>query len=50
MKKKVEIKKDGKEFERFDNLLREVVNVPKEEILRREKAEKKRKEKEKVRA
>lgn len=40
MKKKVEINNDGKEFERFDELLRQVINVPKDEILRREKAEK----------
>lgn len=41
MKKKVETKKDSKEFKRFDNLLRHVVKVPKDEILKREKAEKK---------
>jgi hypothetical protein len=40
MKKKVEIKQDGKEFERFDELLSKVVKVPKDEILEREKAEK----------
>jgi hypothetical protein len=45
MKKKVEMKNDGKEFERFENLLREVVKVPKDEILKREKAEKESKEK-----
>ena len=42
MKNKVETKKDGKEFERFDNLLSQVVKVPKDEILRREKEEKER--------
>lgn len=41
MKKKIEIKKDGKEFKRFDELLSAVVKVPKDEILRREKDEKK---------
>jgi hypothetical protein len=45
MKKKIELKNDGKEFERFENLLSEVVKVPKEEILKREKEEKERKEK-----
>ena len=44
MKKKVEMKNDGKGFERFENLLRQVVKVPKEEILRREQAEKEKKE------
>jgi hypothetical protein len=47
MKQKIETKKDGKDFARFDDLLRNVVKVPKDEILRREKAEKKRKAKEK---
>lgn len=40
MKKKIETKEDGKEFERFEQLLRQVVSVPKDEILKREKAEK----------
>ncbi len=44
MKKKIEMKKDGKEFERFDEFLTELVKVPKEEILTREKVEKKDKE------
>lgn len=44
MKNKIETKKDGKEFERFDGLLRQVVSVPKEEINKREKAEKAKKE------
>lgn len=39
MKKKIETKNDGKEYERFDGLLRQVVSVPKDEILRREKLE-----------
>lgn len=42
MKKKVEMKNDGKEFERFDEFLTELVKVPKDEILRREKEEKER--------
>ncbi len=37
MKKKVETKQDGNEFTRFDNLLRQVVSVPKAEIAKREK-------------
>ncbi len=48
MKEKIDIKQDGKEFERFENLLRQVVKVPKDEILRREKAEKQSKEKRKA--
>jgi len=47
MNKKTETKKDGKEFERFDDLLRKVVSVPKSEIDRREKAEKQKKAKKK---
>lgn len=47
MKKKVEMKKDGKEFERFDELLSKVVKVPKDEILEREKAEKEKNKKKK---
>jgi hypothetical protein len=42
MEKKIEMKNDGKEFERFETLLRQVVSVPKDEILRREKEEKER--------
>lgn len=38
------MKNDGKEYERFEQLLRQVVSVPKKEILRREKAEKLEKE------
>jgi hypothetical protein len=44
MKRKIEIKQDSKEFARFDELLRKVVSVPKDEILKREKAEKLKKE------
>lgn len=33
---KIEIKKDGKNAERFESLLRTVVNVPREEIQKRE--------------
>jgi hypothetical protein len=40
MKKKVEMKNDGKDFERFNDLLSNVVKVPKDEIEKREKAEK----------
>jgi hypothetical protein len=40
MKKKIETKQDGKEFERFEEFTRKLVAVPKDEILRREKAEK----------
>lgn len=49
MKKKLEINNDGKEFERFDELLRQVISVPKEEIDRREKVEKQKKEARKAR-
>lgn len=44
MEKRVETKKDGKEFERFDDLLRKVIAVPKEEINKREQAEKHKKD------
>jgi len=37
MKTKTETKKDGKEFERFDDMLRKVVSVSKKEIDKREK-------------
>lgn len=40
MKKEIETKNDGKEFERFDDLLRKVVAVPKEKINGHEAAEK----------
>jgi hypothetical protein len=42
MKKEIETKQDGKESERFESLLRQVLSVPKDEILAREKAEKER--------
>ncbi len=42
-KKKPEIKTDGKNFERFDDLFRKVITVPKEELKRREEAEKQQK-------
>ena len=42
MKKEMEAKQDGKEFERFDKFLTELVKVPKDEILKREKADKER--------
>ena len=35
--KKIETKQDGKEFERFEDLLKQVIKVPKSEIDRREK-------------
>ena len=44
MKKKSKTKNDGKEFERFDELLRQVVQVPKDEIEKRDKEWQKRKE------
>jgi len=40
MNTKIETKKDGKEFERFDDFLRKVIAVPKEEINKREREEK----------
>ncbi len=42
-------KNDDKDFERFDNLLRKVVSVPKSEIDKREKTEKEKKEARKAR-
>jgi hypothetical protein len=45
MKKELEMKNDGKDFERFEALLSQVVKVPKSEIDKKEKAEKERKEK-----
>lgn len=42
MKKKVETKQDGSDFARFDEFLTELVKVSKNEILKREKAEKER--------
>jgi hypothetical protein len=40
MKKKIKTKEDDKGFTRFDDLLRQVMKVPKSEINKREKAEK----------
>lgn len=50
MKKKVEMKNDGKEFERFDEALRQIIKVPKDEILRREKEEKEKRKQRKAKA
>ncbi len=43
--KKIELIEDGRQGQRFETMLRKVVSVPREEILRREAAEKKVKEK-----
>lgn len=40
MNKKIETKQEGKDFERFDVFLTELVKVPKDVILKREKEEK----------
>lgn len=48
MKKEIETKQDGKDFERFEDLLREVISIPKDEILRREQEEKERRKQEKA--
>ena len=42
MKKQIVFKHDGEEFERFNEFLTELVKVPKDEILKREKEEKER--------
>ena len=47
-KKKIELKNDGKDFNRFNEMLRQVVSVPKEELKRREDAEKTEKKANKV--
>lgn len=44
MAKKIETKK-SEEFERFEGFVRQIVRVPKSEIVKREAAEKKAKEK-----
>lgn len=44
MKKKIEMKDDGKDFTRFDELFQKVISVPKDELKRREEAEKQKKE------
>ncbi len=38
---KIELKNDGKEAERFEKMLKTVVNVPKEELKKRHVAAKK---------
>ena len=43
MKKQIELKRDGKQFERFDAFVSKIVKVPGDEILEREKAEKEKK-------
>jgi hypothetical protein len=48
MKKQVEIKQDEKSFERFNDLFRKVISVPKAELEKREKADKEQKEKRKA--
>jgi hypothetical protein len=50
MKKEIETKQDGKEFERFENFVRQIVKVPKDEILRREKEEKEKRKQRKAKA
>ncbi len=49
MKKQTEIKQDDKSFERFNNLFRKVISVPKEELNRREQIDKQEKEVKKTR-
>ncbi len=44
----IEMKQDGNDFARFDDLLRKVVKVPKDEILEREKAQKQKNKERKV--
>ena len=34
--KKIEMKNDGKDYERFESLVKQVVSVPKKELDRRE--------------
>lgn len=48
MKNKTEAKKGESEFDKFDNLLRQVVSVPKDEIKKREQEEKQNKAKKKA--
>jgi len=43
--KKIELIEDGKQSQRFETMLHKVISVPREEILKREAAEKKAKEK-----
>lgn len=49
MKKEVEMKNDGKDFERFEDFVRQIVKVPKDEILKREKEEKEKRKQRKAR-
>ena len=49
MKKKIELKEDDKSFERFEDFVRQIVKVPKDEILKREKEEKEKNKARKVR-
>jgi len=44
MKTDVPTKRDGKDFERFDAMLKRVVAVPKKDIQERETAEQKKKQ------
>ncbi len=41
MKKPIETKQNEKEFSQFEDFVRKIVRVPRDEILEREKAEKK---------
>lgn len=45
MKKDIEMKNDGKDAERFESMLRTVVNVPKEKVKEVEEQRKKDKDK-----
>jgi len=47
-KKKIEMKKNGNEFERFETFVRQIVRVPKAEIVKREKEYKKKQAKKKA--
>jgi len=42
MKKKLEMKNDGKDAERFEAMLKTVVNVPKEDVKKYEEGKRKR--------
>ena len=44
MKKKIETKNDGKEFQRFEQFVSEIIKVPKDVILKREQEEKRKNE------
>ena len=45
MKKKIEMKDDGKDSERFESLLRKVVSVPKDVLKKEEDRQKEEKKK-----